>query len=513
MYGAETMSVLMSCFSRLFTKFLQIRGFTCSIDDLCLLHHAEHDRKHALKRASKEVFNATVRLLHLDQPGPRPGNGGGVAESKNGGAKEEDVKKKLREELTGAHRASFGAKYDATCSGALNHVSSEAVRVCLPRGQAKAFPSNNFATMTASGAKGSSVNHSQISVLLGQQELEGRRVPMMDSGKTLPCFAPYAVKPRANGFIADRFLDGLQPQEYFFHCMAGREGLVDTTVKTSRSGYLQRCLVKSLEALSVKYDGTVRDGRGHFKSPAALPTRAKGEGKGKGEGEGKGGEEGAARTSSRRDQGARNGIGSAREAAEHGTIVQFRYGEDGVDPVRESYLYEFGFLVQNALPLMQKLKQKGGQFWEWSDDVAPGTDVLAGASPRFREAWAHYSCVIKKERRDKRKKRERAVEVRRTLDAVMGAKHAACLAQPGEAVGVTAAQSLGEPSTQVDQSTRAHTNARSIGHGATVCATTDASPCFLSFPPSLPRTSQMTLNSKSSPPHTFHTFHTRSKHS
>ena len=79
MYGAETMSVLMSCFSRLFTKFLQIRGFTCSIDDLCLLNHAEHDRKHALKRASKEVFNATVRLLHLDQAGPRPGNGGGVA--------------------------------------------------------------------------------------------------------------------------------------------------------------------------------------------------------------------------------------------------------------------------------------------------------------------------------------------------------------------------------------------------------------------------------------------------
>lgn len=49
-------------------------------------------------------------------------------------------------------------------------------------------------------------------------------------------------------------------QEYYFHCMAGREGLVDTTVKTSRSGYLQRCLIKSLEPLSVQYDGTVRDG-------------------------------------------------------------------------------------------------------------------------------------------------------------------------------------------------------------------------------------------------------------
>lgn len=91
------------------------------------------------------------------------------------------------------------------------------------------------------------------------QELEGRRVPRMASGKTLPCFAPYDGGARSGGYVADRFLAGLAPQEYYFHCMAGREGLVDTTVKTSRSGYLQRCLVKNLESLRVHYDGTVRD--------------------------------------------------------------------------------------------------------------------------------------------------------------------------------------------------------------------------------------------------------------
>jgi DNA-directed RNA polymerase I subunit RPA1 len=68
------------------------------------------------------------------------------------------------------------------------------------------------------------VNSSQISALLGQQELEGRRVPRMASGKTLPCFAPFDMAPRAGGFIADRFLTGLKPQEYYFHCMAGRDG-------------------------------------------------------------------------------------------------------------------------------------------------------------------------------------------------------------------------------------------------------------------------------------------------
>lgn len=87
------------------------------------------------------------------------------------------------------------------------------------------------------------MNFSQISCLLGQQELEGRRVPRMMSGKTLPCFPPFEPGARSGGFIQDRFLTGLKPPEYYFHCMAGREGLVDTSVKTANSGYLQRCLV------------------------------------------------------------------------------------------------------------------------------------------------------------------------------------------------------------------------------------------------------------------------------
>ena len=69
----------------------------------------------------------------------------------------------------------------------------------------------------------------------------------MISGKSLPSFRPYDTLPRAGGFIDGRFLNGIRPQELFFQCMAGREGLIDTAVKTSRSGYLQRCLIKLLE--------------------------------------------------------------------------------------------------------------------------------------------------------------------------------------------------------------------------------------------------------------------------
>jgi DNA-directed RNA polymerase I subunit RPA1 len=70
---------------------------------------------------------------------------------------------------------------------------------------------------------GSSVNAMQMSCLLGQQELEGKRPPMMPSGRTLPSFRPYEYSPRSGGFVDGSFLSGIRPQEYFFHCMAGRE--------------------------------------------------------------------------------------------------------------------------------------------------------------------------------------------------------------------------------------------------------------------------------------------------
>ena len=74
---------------------------------------------------------------------------------------------------------------------------------------------------------------------------------LLTTGKSLPCFEAFDPSPRAGGFVGDRFLTGVRAPEYYFHCMAGREGLVDTAVKTSRSGYLQRCLVKHLEDLRV----------------------------------------------------------------------------------------------------------------------------------------------------------------------------------------------------------------------------------------------------------------------
>ena len=82
-------------------------------------------------------------------------------------------------------------------------------------------------------------------------------MPLMVSGKSLPSFPSYHPSPRAGGYISDRFLTGLRPQEYFLHCMSGREGLVDTAVKTSRSGYLQVSVTTVVTARLLASDANV----------------------------------------------------------------------------------------------------------------------------------------------------------------------------------------------------------------------------------------------------------------
>ena len=96
--------------------------------------------------------------------------------------------------------------------GITNELQSELINSTVPVGLHKQFPKNNLQLIIQSGAKGSNVKATQISSLLGQQALEGRRVPVMISGKTLPSFPAYDTSLRAGGTIFDRFLTGLKPQ-------------------------------------------------------------------------------------------------------------------------------------------------------------------------------------------------------------------------------------------------------------------------------------------------------------
>lgn len=121
---------------------------------------------------------------------------------------------------------------------------------------------NNIKQMVESGSKGSILNICQISAGLGQQIVNGKRIPCGFKNRSLPHYMMNDDSPASRGYVKSSLNKGLQPDELFFHAMGGREGLIDTAVKTAETGYIQRRLIKGLEDLSVKYDGTVRNNHG-----------------------------------------------------------------------------------------------------------------------------------------------------------------------------------------------------------------------------------------------------------
>lgn len=123
---------------------------------------------------------------------------------------------------------------------------------------------NNIYKMIWAKSKGSETNLTQIVAMLANQNVDGRRIPEGFSKRTLPHFTKDDRSPEPRGFVYNSFYSGLGPHEFFFHSMGGREGLSDTAVKTARTGYIQRKLIKALEDVIVKYDGTVRDSQNNL---------------------------------------------------------------------------------------------------------------------------------------------------------------------------------------------------------------------------------------------------------
>jgi len=139
--------------------------------------------------------------------------------------------------------------------GILNQATSDAGSL----GQQSLSAENRLLAMVRSGSKGEPLNVAQMMACLGQTAIEGKRVPYGFTDRTLPHYKKYDDSSEARGFIESSFIRGLTPQQFFFHAMSGREGLIDTAVKTADTGYIQRQLIKSMEDLTVQHDGTVRD--------------------------------------------------------------------------------------------------------------------------------------------------------------------------------------------------------------------------------------------------------------
>ncbi|ORZ31924.1 hypothetical protein BCR44DRAFT_1539185 [Catenaria anguillulae PL171] len=383
LYGSTAAGELLGALSRLFSKYVQSIAFTCRMDDLLLTAQGDKWRRDLID-GGKE-FGREVAMEYTKSTTPK------------------ELRGQLEEVLREDEKL---AGLDSAMKSKMNGLTSSIISKCLPDGLVRIFPHNGIQRQRVANL-----------VCLGQQELEGRRVPIMVSGKSLPSFTAFDPSARAGGFISGRFLTGIKPQEYYFHCMAGREGLIDTAVKTSRSGYLQRCLMKHLEGMRVHYDGSVRDS--------------------------------------------------------DGSILQFYYGEDGLDVTKQKHLNKFRFCAENTDALnaryrplelvdridedaagkaAKQIKKKG-----LSDTVMSRLSPyrhLGATSDKFASALDKYvesnpdDLLYKKD-----KKRFNHTVRNKSFTALMQLKYLKSLVDPGEAVGVLAAQSIGEPSTQMTLNT------------------------------------------------------------
>ena len=144
---------------------------------------------------------------------------------------------------------------ESQVNGILNEAAAESGKI----GRKNLEKDNRFVIMVNAGSKGSDLNISQMISCLGQQNVDGKRIPYGFDNRTLPHFKKYDDSPGARGFVENSFIGGLTPEELFFHAMGGRVGLIDTAVKTSQTGYIQRRLIKGMEDFKVEYDMTVRN--------------------------------------------------------------------------------------------------------------------------------------------------------------------------------------------------------------------------------------------------------------
>lgn len=217
-YAAQCMARI----AKLTIRFMMNRGFSIGITDVTPNEKLEIGKNESIKAAFDEC-NANIELFEKKKFPANPG-------------------------MSAAD--SLELKMNETLSQVRNTIGD----ICL-----KGLSNLNTAlVMAKSGAKGSNINISQMTACVGQQIISGQRVIVDFIDRTIPHFRHGSMYPISKGFVENSFFSGLEPYEFFFHTMSGREGLVDAAVKTAETGYLQRRLMKFMEDATVQYDGTVR---------------------------------------------------------------------------------------------------------------------------------------------------------------------------------------------------------------------------------------------------------------
>lgn len=313
--------------------------------------------------------------------------------------------------------------FEARLGGVLSKIREELGDTCLR----ELSPHNAPLIMSVCGSKGSKLNVCQMVACVGQQIISGQRIPNGFIDRSLPHFPSNSKLPMAKGFVKSSFYTGLQPCEFFFHAVSGREGLVDTAVKTAETGYMQRRLMKALEDLTVHYDTTVR-----------------------------------------------NSVDS---------VIQFVYGRDGLDPVlmesEQTELFPDGRQVQRMFPICLERQWLRVQHSESTDDAVDflSSDEIRSVTEALLQGlnWSKMEGGDEKNvewvklqikefvNREIADPLERSVAkygkngaplkvYRSELQSFLNVcfeKYLRSLLEAGSAIGAVCGQSLGEPGTQM----------------------------------------------------------------
>jgi DNA-directed RNA polymerase subunit A' len=342
-YGSQAGREFLNKITRMLKLYISMRGFTYSYNELVLSPRAEDRIRKTMDRIEKKI----EELIDSFRKGTLPRLPGQSIEDSfeiyvmNELAKARDESGKIADE-------------DFTLE-------------------------NSGIIMTRTGARGSSLNIGQISAMVGQQSVRGKRILRGYVDRALPHFKAGDQRPKARGFVYSSYQSGLDVIEFFFHAMGGREGLVDTAVRTQQSGYMQRRLINALEHIRLEYDGTVRNSAGD--------------------------------------------------------IIQFQYGEDGVDPAKSDHGKAVN--VSRVVDQIRIAKEKGrpasAEFMKDRLDEVRGqlTPILVD---QLKQNLVKYNLPNSGV--------EKAINL-------TGEHYKRALMEPGEAVGIVAAQSIGEPGTQM----------------------------------------------------------------
>ena len=227
-YGHKVCQRLLDDLQNIVTRYLILSGFSVGISDLIADKETNEKIKNTIVKKKKDV-SKLVQQVHQQ-----------IFENNSADSVE--------------------IEFEKSVNNLLNKAIAEAGKIGL-----KSLSKNNRMTnMVSSGSKGKSINIAQMVACLGQQNVDGKRIPNNYNDRALPHFTKYNVSPEAKGFVENSFINGLSPQEFFFHAMGGREGLIDTAVKTSETGYIQRKLIKAMEDTKVKHNLSVVNAGGNI---------------------------------------------------------------------------------------------------------------------------------------------------------------------------------------------------------------------------------------------------------